>query len=545
MSERDWGVVKWFGGYNNKTGKENDYGFLIANDGTDVYFHRKSVSSDFMIMAGMLLTFDKLKDKDKLSAKNLKELSCLKNEVSYFLNILHGLSESNLSLETRLVFKKSILQSLFYSMINNDFDEEWVDWGNDAEIFFVRGVFDNIGDSHNLRCFFKKFFLKKSLNELLDDFGFSYSEMFSFYIDENINGFLSYAYSLRDEERDSLMQLCIGNVSEDVQLVIFATGLVYAYDYPDHYRESLFFLKESLRQKNTDQIFLSIVKESYNVSAPLEINAIIDELVLKNNLYLKKSGSLARLQQSSRLKGRLDLVVIFNILHWLSVGNDEQAALRIAASKVWEAFASNEIKEDDLYSLNNAFPSCSAMRRYGLSCEAVFWEEKKIYLCRKKKCDEPKVFPDLTSGKSYFDYNLYDWLHYYGFYKLSCGEPIKRDFPIKLAGYFNRLREIFNSLKCRACHSLMTPDLKYARTKYKSIENGQIVEKELMAAYRVTVFECSKVDCHMHGQKHYLNHCLNYKCQALIDSRDCLNKCDNGYYSCNKCGQCCSKHHPK
>ncbi len=48
---------------------------------------------------------------------------------------------------------------------------------------------------------------------------------------------------------------------------------------------------------------------------------------------------------------------------------------------------------------------------------------------------------------------------------LIAGEPSKRDFPIKLAGYFNRIRELHSRLHCRSCGVLMVPDMKYARVE--------------------------------------------------------------------------------
>jgi hypothetical protein len=55
--------VKWFGGLNKSTGRENHYGFIEA-DGVDFFVHRKSVLSpkDLMIEGAEVL-FQRLEDR--------------------------------------------------------------------------------------------------------------------------------------------------------------------------------------------------------------------------------------------------------------------------------------------------------------------------------------------------------------------------------------------------------------------------------------------------------------------------------------------------
>ena len=37
------GFVKWFGGLNKRTGKENDYGFIENIDGDDIFVHAREL----------------------------------------------------------------------------------------------------------------------------------------------------------------------------------------------------------------------------------------------------------------------------------------------------------------------------------------------------------------------------------------------------------------------------------------------------------------------------------------------------------------------
>ena len=175
-----------------------------------------------------------------------------------------------------------------------------------------------------------------------------------------------------------------------------------------------------------------------------------------------------------------------------------------------------------------------------LSCEAVFWEKQKKYLCRGSLCSNPQIKPD--PQRHFLDYTIYDWLVHFGVEFWKSENHQVRDFPIKLAGYFNRLREILSRLHCRSCNNLMVPDFKYSRVKCSVYENGRWVEKDMAAAYRNTLFYCNDAACSEFGHRYYINHCLESRCYDLIDSRDLKVKCDNGVLVCKGCGSCCPQH---
>src|SRR5690606_1794461 len=102
-----------------------------------------------------------------------------------------------------------------------------------------------------------------------------------------------------------------------------------------------------------------------------------------------------------------------------------------------------------------------------------------------------------------------------------------------------RLREIYDVIHCRACGSLMLPDLKYARVEHDVIENGKLIKKDLAPAYRLTVFKCREAGCVECGVGHYVNHCMGFGCYSIIDDRECGIRCDAGRYICKGCGSCC------
>lgn len=59
--------------------------------------------------------------------------------------------------------------------------------------------------------------------------------------------------------------------------------------------------------------------------------------------------------------------------------------------------------------------------------------------------------------------------------------------------------------------------------------------------YRITHFSCAEEGCQHQGREVYLHHCLNGRCDSVIDSRFAA-KCPNGWYICRSesCGSCCS-----
>ena len=93
----------------------------------------------------------------------------------------------------------------------------------------------------------------------------------------------------------------------------------------------------------------------------------------------------------------------------------------------------------------------------------------------------------------------------------------------------NRVNRFLTHLSCRKCNSIIKPK---GKANY--------------AFYGVTHFACDNNDCSEKDQEIYLSHCLNGKCEDIIDSRDSV-KCkthgfgkDCGWYICKNCNACCS-----
>ncbi|TDE01133.1 head-tail connector protein [Flavobacterium hiemivividum] len=93
----------------------------------------------------------------------------------------------------------------------------------------------------------------------------------------------------------------------------------------------------------------------------------------------------------------------------------------------------------------------------------------------------------------------------------------------------NRVNRFLSHLSCKKCNSILKPK---GKSNY--------------AFYGVTHFSCKNVDCTEIDKDIYLSHCLNGKCEDIIDSRDSV-KCKThgygeecGWYICKNCNACCS-----
>jgi|GEM_PF-4665130 len=330
----------------------------------------------------------------------------------------------------------------------------------------------------------------------------------------------------------------------------------------DKKREDLLiFIDECFKKVNSDcsyrlndKIKQSLRDINKNRNAEF-IAAHIDFLTFLHNAYHKKSGLLEYVVEKTNLYKRLDCMVIATLLHYFSLGNSQEVVLRVLVSNLWEGICDLGDSFLDEYKILSLFPSCDVMCNYGndvgerglhgiltgsLSCEAVYWKEKNLYLCRKKICNHPHSYPSKAVGDNFWNFNAYDWMQHYGYDCNPQGDV--RNFLVKFAGYINRLREIVSRMNCRECGSLMAPNLKYSRTEYYEFEAGKVVKKTLLAAYRATVFRCQNACCSSFNSNTYISHCISHHCNSMIDSRDCHSRCDFGRYICLDCGSCCNKH---
>ena len=536
------GLVKWFGGYNHQKEKENDFGFIQTMDGEDIFIHKNEIKTGDSLDENEVVIFETGEKKGKVFARNLYSIKT-NDELSINVFQLYLKNNKNhSSFFNSYAFKRS-----FIRLLNDNLNEANIDFLNMAkkEADYDFHVFEIIKETNNWTKIFSTITSNKSFNELLNN-GIPLECIPPEYIKDNEDMFYKYIEDLGEAERDEFFRSHINILPNNIVLVSVIKNILTNEDLIScRYTEINSIIENKFREKGNalpeyvNKAFDSSFKVKNDYLSNPTIWKILEPLLLKKYLYNKKSNVTDLFNHSSHLKNKIECFILANLFPLIQANNTLDVIYKIFLHRLWESLSTEDIDINDK-GLFNLFPSCSTMSRYQLSCEAVFWPKTKKYLCRGQVCNDPKVKPNIE--KHYLDFNIYDWFQHYGINYINESTPSKRDFPIKLAGYFNRLKEIFNVLHCRQCSNLMKPDMRYARVEYIDYESGEPVKKSMAAAYRATVFECGEVGCQEYENKYYINHCVGFGCDSLIDSRDLKIKCDNGLYICKGCGGCCEQH---
>lgn len=147
---------------------------------------------------------------------------------------------------------------------------------------------------------------------------------------------------------------------------------------------------------------------------------------------------------------------------------------------------------------------------------------KKFWWCNGSECYQNVAI--IHSNNEWQKYTMLDFLNILGY--SSVEHSAYGTFEIGLYNRFitqiNRFNQLLDRIYCRDCNQILYP-----------VEIGNY------AAYSVVRFKCLNKNCTKKNIEIYLNHCLNPKCNSIIDSRD-SKKCPNGLYICANCGSCCS-----
>ncbi|MCL4252530.1 MAG: cold shock domain-containing protein, partial [Anaerolineae bacterium] len=94
------GRVKWYGGYNSKTGKENDYGFIERYDGKDVFVHSsRLICLPSELYDGVFVIFNLIEGKKGYEAEKVQiYVSKIDDEIitdDFIISILGWLKRDN------------------------------------------------------------------------------------------------------------------------------------------------------------------------------------------------------------------------------------------------------------------------------------------------------------------------------------------------------------------------------------------------------------------------------------------------------------------
>ena len=197
--------------------------------------------------------------------------------------------------------------------------------------------------------------------------------------------------------------------------------------------------------------------------------------------------------------------------------------------KLWESGSLKRKYSDSLNDISLGEKVETKYCSYPIYCEGRFWknelfwssdqnkpfkEESPLFWCRGSVCAEINSGEEKEDG--FNDYWLYDIAKIFDI-------KVDRTIYAIIGGWANRLNEIFPKLYCRNCKELLRP---YA---YAPITLGY---------YATPIFHCINPSCNSKDENIRFTHCLNGKCQNILDSRDCEHCCSTGLI-CNKCGTSC------
>lgn len=537
------GVVRWFGGYNKAKDTENRFGFVDGISGSDVFLHQSKWLGNGKPDEGQFVYFELEEKKGKWSAKNAKALTDVPREKLIELLEINA-TVSSAPAATKISDFIASKISLELSSPNGPDSHELIERLGLKKLLTLlrwkREWQQNI-----------EFLESKGLIKPLTDI--EWSSLPSPYIRQHAEKMANYLLNLEQAEAARLVHVAAENFPPDLKMFCLLAGYTKDVDeeaderFSESARLSLdsYIKKIYSQSEKLPEYLQKYIKEKTLNSGGIMKNPLVgpafSHYQFKKYLYEKDLKFLNLYDANEHLQSRLDCFILKEIFSLILAENPLDTVYNLVLGRLWEAISSGKIDpEQQAREILDLFPACGTISR-SLSCEAVYWTKQEIFLCRGRECTSPKVVGH-PKQKSYCDFTIYDWFSHYGINYLADQKPTSRDFPIKLAGYLNRLREIFNVLHCRQCASLMLPDLQYARVEYMEIENGSLVKRDMAPAYRLTVFKCPNTDCAEHQVGHYINHCMGYDCYHLIDSRDCKTKCSSGRYICKGCGSCCSDH---
>lgn len=161
-------------------------------------------------------------------------------------------------------------------------------------------------------------------------------------------------------------------------------------------------------------------------------------------------------------------------------------------------------------------------------CEGRIAEKNHIHLnipfwwCSGSTCFEN--CESEFQHKHWTNYSLLDFVKILGLNldEHKVGHTIPNGHYYQFVGAINRFNQLLEKMYCNTCNHILYP-----------------LETSHYAAHTVVKFYCNNTDCASHKSIVYLNHCLNSKCNSIIDSR-VSKKCPNGLHICENCGTCCS-----
>lgn len=577
FEKKNIGVVKWF----HDQQRDADYGFIQHSKLGDIYFNSKSIIEGQELEKfneNEVIVFEVRKSSRKKDSLEAHSVKLIKNENDIhflFSEFLLLFSEKDVYSDYNLVQKNvfSSIQNLKKSTsegINNELIKLFLD--------FIEGVSFTPAKARAIINLSKLLFQENY--EKLTTLIFSKLDnetLFVFWlegINEKINADYA-AYKLKNTSNDSEISQIFYKCKRDEKLNLIVKlisdlkqideldkfndavkYLTYCKKYSDiDYEETINIVIENSLPNYKLNLWLDSFSEYYNFEE--YINHVKDLTPDQQIIFFKKTIKLIHEGRSnlsvkdlSRIEGeKIDYTLIV-IIHALNDLANEQVTKR---ETIFEIIAKQINNPNDLLQIRGFFDKCngrckaivdeikdaegeiiSKEVRYEVSDRkprfAVYCDGRKaktlctntgveFWWCENNKCYKPSR--ELHNSQNWSQYSLWDLLH---ILNIRFREA---DYEI-LLNVINKVNRFLEHLKCRSCNEILRPAKK---TNY--------------SFWGVSDFHCTNDICDKKRDTIYISHCLNGKCEGIIDSRDSV-KCspeshaDCGWYICNNCNACCN-----
>lgn len=148
----------------------------------------------------------------------------------------------------------------------------------------------------------------------------------------------------------------------------------------------------------------------------------------------------------------------------------------------------------------------------------------KFWWCAGQQCFEK--CETIHPQDEWMNYTLLDFCEILGFNTdetNAMGDHIDKGMYYQFISLVNRFNRMLDRLYCLDCNHILFPS-DFGTANF--------------ASRSVVRFQCRNESC-SNNEEIYLNHCLNGKCNGIIDSR-VSKQCSNGLTICENCGSCCS-----
>lgn len=211
--------------------------------------------------------------------------------------------------------------------------------------------------------------------------------------------------------------------------------------------------------------------------------------------------------------------------YWGVPGKYEEMVFEIMQNHKLEAIGTEDRYKENrhlakkrLSSIPNGITYCEG--REANSLDNIFGE--KFWWCQGLPCLE-----HCEGNYSSDEWKKFSLLDFMRILNLNVDETSRNGEVIPNGKYYrflstiNRFNELLKKVYCKDCNHILFP-----------VESGNF------GVRNVTRFHCKNEDCN-NEEIIYLIHCLNGKCNNIVDSRE-SKSCPNGLYICDKCGCCCS-----